>query len=109
MCILSRFTFVFLIYLFPYARQEGKLKVFRQEINLKILLYATAITVISIAVIWKIKGLLLLILIPVCACSMGKFIDKKIGGITGDTLGAIGEITEVIVLFGIISLDKISL
>jgi cobalamin synthase len=35
-----------------------------------------------------------------------KFINKKIAGITGDTLGAINELAEVIALFGICILEK---
>ena len=109
MCILSRWALVLSIALFPYARQEGKAKVFIQGINLKIFILSTVITMICAIAAWRIKGLLILLIAIVCVYITGKFINKKIGGITGDTLGAINELAEVIVLFGVCILQRISL
>lgn len=108
-CIFSRWSLVFLMFLFPYARKEGKAKIFIQGINLKILLLSTAVALISAIVIWKIKGLLLLLIIAACAYLIGKFISKKIGGITGDALGAVNEITETLTLFFICIIEKSNL
>jgi len=109
MCILSRWALVLSIALFPYARQEGKAKIFIQGINLKIFILSTVITIICAIAAWRIKGLLILLITLVCVYTTGKFINKKIGGITGDTLGAINELAEVIVLFGVCILQRISL
>jgi adenosylcobinamide-GDP ribazoletransferase len=109
MCILSRWALVLSIALFPYARQEGKAKIFIQGINLKIFILSTVITIICAIAAWGIKGLLILLIATVCVYITGKFINKKIGGITGDTLGAINELAEVIVLFGVCILQRISL
>ncbi|MFA5373868.1 MAG: adenosylcobinamide-GDP ribazoletransferase [Candidatus Omnitrophota bacterium] len=99
MCLLSRWTMVMLIYLFPYAREEGKAKAFIDGVDLKIFGIATAITVISAGLIWRGKGLIAWIITAVIAFLIGKLIAKKIGGITGDVLGATNEIVEVICLF----------
>jgi len=109
MCVLSRWALVFTMFLFPYARQKGKAKIFIQGMNFKIFILATIIALICVAIIWKIKGLIILGIIAICAYIIGKFINHKIGGITGDTLGAINELTEVIVLFSICILERSAL
>lgn len=98
MCILSRWSLVLTMFLFPYARQEGKAKVFMQGINLKILILSTIIALAFSFAIWRIKGILVLLIITMSSFILGKFINSKIGGITGDTLGAINELLEIVTL-----------
>ncbi len=109
MCILSRWSLVLTMFLFPYARQEGKAKVFMKGINFKILVLSTIIALVSTFAIWQIKGLLVFIIIAVITYISGKLINNKIGGITGDTLGATDEIMEVIVLLSISILERVNL
>ena len=104
MCLLSRWAMVMLIFSFPYARKEGKAKVFIESINLKIFLMATGITGISVFLIWRIKGLVLWAIISGCAIIICKLCSRKTGGITGDILGASNEIIEVLSLFFIYTL-----
>lgn len=99
MCVLSRWSAIFSIFLFPYARQDGKAKVFIGGVNLKIFALSTIMVFILAMAIWRIKGLMALLIIAGCVYLTGKFIRKKIGGITGDTLGATIELTEIITLF----------
>lgn len=106
MCVLSRWALVFAMFLFPYARQEGKAKVFIQGMNFKVFIFTTIIALICAVAIWKIKGLIILGIIAISSYIIGKFINNKIGGITGDALGAINELTEVIVLFSICILER---
>jgi adenosylcobinamide-GDP ribazoletransferase len=109
MCVLSRWCLVFSIFLFPYARQEGKTRVFIEGINLKIFSLATIITLCFMLLVWQLKGLLVFLTAAISAYIMGKFIKRKIDGITGDTLGAINELIEVFVLFSICILERINL
>lgn len=109
MCILSRWALVLSIFLFPYARQEGKAKVFTQGINFKIFFLATMITLLLITLIAPITGLLGFLFVLTSTCLIGKFINNKINGVTGDTLGAINELTELIILFSVCILEKSSL
>ncbi len=104
MCILSRYSLVLAVFLFPYARQEGKAKAFFEGINGKIFAAATAIALFLVIFAWNIKGLLVFLLICAFTYVMGKFITKRIGGMTGDTLGAILELNEVFVLIGCFSI-----
>lgn len=106
MCILSRWSLVFVMFLFPYAREEGKAKVFIQGINFKIFISSTLIALACTIAIWKIKGLFVFIIIAMSSYMIGKFINNKIGGMTGDTIGATSEVAEIIVLFSALILQK---
>lgn len=101
MCILSRWSLVLAMFLFPYARKEGKAKIFIQGITFKIFSLATIIGVILAVLIWQIKGIIIVLITGAIAYLIGKFINRKLNGITGDTLGAMNELIEVIVLFSI--------
>ncbi|MCX5703943.1 MAG: adenosylcobinamide-GDP ribazoletransferase [Candidatus Omnitrophica bacterium] len=98
MCVLSRWSAVWTMFLFPYARQEGKAKVFIQGMNLKIFMLSSIAALILAFVIWGLRGLLALFIIAACSYLSGKIITRRIGGLTGDTLGANIELTEIIVL-----------
>lgn len=98
MCILSRWSVVLVMYLFPYARQEGKARLFIQGLNLKIFIVSLVVVLIFSFAIWGLKGLLVLVVISGSAYLMNKVINRKIGGVTGDTLGATIEVMEIAVL-----------
>jgi adenosylcobinamide-GDP ribazoletransferase len=98
MCMLSRWAVVMVMYLFPYARQEGKAKLFMQGLNLKILIASLIVVLVFLFSIWGLKGWLVLLIISGCAYLINLAIAKKIGGVTGDTLGATIEIMEVVIL-----------
>jgi adenosylcobinamide-GDP ribazoletransferase len=106
MCTLSRWSLVFSMFLFPYARQDGKAKVFIQGINLRIFSFSTLAALVFVFIVWKINGLLIMGIVAISAYLINKFINKKIGGITGDTLGAVNEIAEIVVLFSIYVLGR---
>lgn len=101
MCVLSRWGAVLIMFLFPYARQEGKAKVFISGVNLKIFSLSTLAAFIFTYLAWQMKGLVVLLIVAGCAYLAGKAIIRKINGITGDTLGAMIEISEIITLFAV--------
>lgn len=107
MCILSRWSLVFSIYLFPYARKEGKARVFKDSINLKIYLLATLIALGASIEFWRFQGLLTLAAVGGAAFGIGCFFKRQLGGNTGDTLGATNEISEIIVLLCFCVFEKI--
>lgn len=98
MCVLSRYLQVFSIFLFPYARNEGKARVFCDNVNLKIFLLAGFLALSFSSLILGSIGIIVFSLTVLVAYGINLFIKAKFGGITGDTLGAISEITEVLVL-----------
>jgi adenosylcobinamide-GDP ribazoletransferase len=109
MCVLSRWAMVISMFLFPYARTEGKAKIFIQGANLRIVILAGAITLLCVFALWRLQGALVAVLITLITCITGKFISNKIGGITGDTLGATNEIIEITTLFIIIIMEGTNL
>jgi len=104
MCVLSRWSLVAAMFLFPYARKEGKAKVFMEGINLRIALLATALGLAVAFFIWKFSGILLFISTAAVALLICRFISRKLEGITGDSLGALNELAEVFILLFILIL-----
>jgi len=98
MCILSRYSLVLSLYLFRYGRQEGKAKVFAKNTTPRIFIIATIMTLFFAIVILKLTGFAIFILTAIFAFLIGLFVLKRIAGITGDTLGATNELTEIFVL-----------
>lgn len=96
---LSRWSFVISSASYPYARKgEGLGKKFIQGIGPKEVIISTATILITAFLVFKLR---ILVLFPVIFCAILGFnfyLYKKIGGITGDTLGASGEIIEVLTL-----------
>lgn len=99
MCALSRWSLVLAMYLFPYARKDGKAKVFFENINFKLLFLPTIILLGPLIILYQAKGLILIALIALTTFLFARIVKRKIGGLTGDVLGAINEINEVFVLF----------
>jgi len=98
-CVLSRWSSVLAMFLFSYARKDGKARAFMQGMNLKIFALSSITVLVFAFAIWQLKGLLTLLIVAGCAYLGGKFVSRKIGGITGDTIGAAIELSEIIVLF----------
>lgn len=98
MYTISRWSMLLPILIFPYARQEGKAKIYMEGMNLGIFVISTLITISIVSFIWGLNGLMVLGSIAGASYLLGKFFCKKIGGITGDSLGTINEIAEVLVL-----------
>lgn len=100
MLVLGRWSMVLPMFLFKYAHEdEGKAKIFIEGTNLKKVILSSAFTLVIILLVLKFKGLNLFIVTGFFSLIFAWFLSKKIGGITGDTLGAINEITEVLTLF----------
>jgi len=105
MCVLSRWGAVLSMFLFPYARQEGKAKIFIEGMNLKIFIISSIIAIICAAFIWQVRGLILLLIVTAFVYGIGKLICSKINGITGDTLGATIELSEIVILLSIFFME----
>jgi len=107
-CVLSRWALVLPIYLFPYARAEGKAKAYIQGVNLKILLLSTGLALACALFLWQLKGLYIFVIVVAFTYLAGKFINKKLSGITGDTLGALCELNELVVLLTVFILTGLT-
>ena len=97
MPVISRFSMVAGITLFPYARPEGIGKAFAQYAGKKALVFAGVVTVMTVAVCglaaWVSMGTALLFVL-----FFGSYVKKLLGGLTGDIYGAITELSNLVVL-----------
>lgn len=97
--MLGRWAMVWGITLFPYARKTPGLGVPFTDYARKNYIIWSALPIIAV-----LAPLLLWWSVPViifagfAAWVLGKWFSQKIGGLTGDTYGAICEITEVLIL-----------
>jgi adenosylcobinamide-GDP ribazoletransferase len=106
MCTLSRWALVFSIYLFPYARQEGKAKAYLEGITTKIFVISTIIALICVLIAGKVQGACAMAIAAGTTYFLGVYLKKRIGGITGDTCGATNELIETLVLLTVAVFTK---
>jgi len=103
MPVIGRWTQVWMTYGSKYARKSGLGRPFVEYVNDRELAIASLITIVVSWLTLGVKGLLAVITIALVGLILKRFFDKKIGGITGDILGAGSELSELIVLLMIIS------
>ncbi|MFA5055545.1 MAG: adenosylcobinamide-GDP ribazoletransferase [Dehalococcoidia bacterium] len=95
---MSRWGMALVLNLFPYARAEGLGSAFRSNKSF-IYMVAAGLIALAIAIVFGwIGGIVLLFTAKLVALLMGWGISRMLGGLTGDTYGAINEMTEVAVL-----------
>ena len=90
----ARWACVVMAYKAPPAREEGLGALFMQGVRFREVVFATFFT---LAVGFLAAGLLNLLLLAVLAgVTLGatRYCEHRLGGVTGDTMGAIGEIVE---------------
>lgn len=108
MCVVSRWAMVFMMYYFPYARDDGKAKIFIEGLNSKIFILSTIVMLICAFMFLHLKGVILAGIVSAGVFVLGRIMHRVLGGITGDTIGAVNELAEVFVLFFVVIFDKVS-
>ncbi|MDD5772700.1 MAG: adenosylcobinamide-GDP ribazoletransferase [bacterium] len=99
MAVFSKFMQVVACYKTKYPRKEGKARHFVGKTTLTQLIFGLIFTAGLFAVLLKINGIIIFILSAVVILLIVNWFKKKIGGMTGDTIGAVSEISEIMVLF----------
>ena len=99
MAVFSKFMQVAACYKTNYPRKEGKAKYFVGKTTLKQLIFGLIFTAGLFTVLLKINGIIIFILSAVIMLFIINRFKKKIDGMTGDTVGAVSEISEVLVLY----------
>lgn len=97
-CTLSRFTMTLCCCFIPYARDNGKGKIFSIYAGYRQSIIAAFITFIPLGLICGLKTLLVALITLLLTAIFIYHIYKKINGITGDTLGATNEIAELLTI-----------
>ena len=100
----ARWSLVLALRCFPGARANGLGATFRQHITRQGLELAGGITLIVALLSTQLTGLVVLIIMTITTLVLGTWITRKLGGLTGDTYGAIAEITEIVGLLAFILL-----
>lgn len=104
---LARWTPVALGYFLPYARPESGLgATFTEQKSPRHLIGATALTLTVAIVATGLAGTLAFLAVAVFAAIHGAACRKRIGGVTGDTLGAAIEASEALVLVLAVALGR---
>jgi len=98
MAVFSRWIQVLACYISRYAKESGKARLFIEYVSLKEVIIGGLITVILLYVLESWKALFLFIPVLAAAFLLINYIKRKLGGMTGDTIGAVSEIIEVCVL-----------
>jgi adenosylcobinamide-GDP ribazoletransferase len=101
---ISRWTMVYALFAFPYARPSGMGKTFKQAANWKRLIIATVITLAIAIALFQLAGFIIMFMAWVITVISSMFLKRKFNGLTGDNYGAINEIAETFTLIVIVTL-----
>jgi adenosylcobinamide-GDP ribazoletransferase len=95
---LARWTMALAIDHFPYARPDGLGVAFKAHLTWREFALAGVVAVAVSAGLDRLEGVAMFVLASALALGLGHFIRSKLGGLTGDSYGAIGQIVEATVL-----------
>lgn len=97
MPIIGRMAMLFAVAYFPYARPEGMGRAFAEMADRKAVLIGL-VTALLFTAPWGMAALAALLLGLLWAYVLGRWAEKKLGGLTGDVYGAVELTTETAVL-----------
>ncbi len=95
---LSRFGMLATMAAFPYVRVQGIGTAFQAGAKRWHVVFGLATAAIAGGALLGVAGLMLLGAAIVVSLAMGRWISGMLGGMTGDTYGAVNEVAEVSVL-----------
>ena len=101
---LGRWAMVYLTRFFPYVREEGKGIAFASYLKPEDFWWATAIALLVSVFIQGLTGVGAMALVWIFSYAAGLYFVRKIGGITGDVIGAVGELAEILSLSALVAL-----
>lgn len=99
MAVWGRVAQVLSCALSEYARENGKAKFFIGHATKKTALISVLFAAILSFMFMQFMGILASVTIIALVLFFVNYVKKRIGGMTGDTIGAISEVIEVITLF----------
>ncbi len=94
----ARWAMVLALRIFPSARSTGLGAAFHQAVTTKGLVMASVVVLIIVLIAGQWIGLIVWATTSVTTLALGFWITRSIGGLTGDSYGAIEEVVEVVAL-----------
>jgi adenosylcobinamide-GDP ribazoletransferase len=102
MPVVGRAVMVFATALSPYARKdEGLAKPFIEHQSPVVVAIVALLTLTATVFFFQLRGLVLVGVLALAVVGMVAYCRRRCGGITGDILGALNEVTEVLFLIGL--------
>jgi adenosylcobinamide-GDP ribazoletransferase len=96
--LLGSWAMVLAITAFPYARKSGAGLAFKQGATVLRLIIASVITLAAAILLAGWWGIVIMAIISLVTLLLGIFFKSRLGGLTGDTYGAVKEVNEAVVL-----------
>ena len=107
MVTFARWTQALSCYISDYAREDGKARYFIEYSRGRDFFIGTLFTLCLFLLLIHIKGAILFFVSIFPALLFINFAKRRIGGMTGDTIGAASEIAELTLLFFMLIYPKI--
>jgi len=95
---LGRWAMVYGIWAFPSARPGGTGSIFKEHSGLREFVLATALALVVALPLFHLWGPAILGGLWLAVALLGWTLTRALGGLTGDTYGALCEVSEVLVL-----------
>ncbi len=103
---LSRWTASCAILAFPSAKKTGLGQMYKEKASPWTAVIGTIIALAIAAGLWSYLGVAIVGGIGIIALLIGMALSNRLGGLTGDTYGAIIEISETCLLIGAVIIGK---
>lgn len=100
----ARWAMLLAMRIFPPARTSGLGSTFRQTVTLPRLVCCGLVALVAAGLSGRVIGLLIWVVATLLALALGWWLTRKLGGLTGDTYGAIEEGAEVLGLLVLVLL-----
>lgn len=107
--LFSRWAQVFACYFCRYAHKEGKARYFVEGAGKKEMLISTIFMLAAFILLMPAKGITAVFFSILTILLFMGFVKRKIGGITGDTIGAVSELSEICLLFFVLASSSLGL
>jgi adenosylcobinamide-GDP ribazoletransferase len=110
MAVMGRNAMVLVCYRSPYARSgEGLAKPFLENLSTREVLISSALTFGIAFLLIGVKGIAIFLGVGLFSLGYRLFFLRKLGGVTGDILGAANELVELLCLLLLVILESIHL
>ncbi len=102
--VVSRWTVVSSIFVYPYARPTGLGRVYKDAVGRQHFVLATVIALAVSIILFGLNGLIIMAGAWIIVNCLAYYLNHQLKGLTGDTYGAINEVATVSVFLIVVLL-----